>query len=155
RAGDRALSLLAYEEAARLYNVALFARPDAPTRCELLLARGEAESRAGRTPAAKETFVAAAEIARKLGLPKALAQAAVGYGGRIVWVRAADDTRLVPLLEEALAALPPDKRALRAGRLRPARNWQPGAASSPRSGGRWGCGGCWQWLRGDWTRGKP
>jgi len=120
RAGDRALSLLAYEEAARLYNVALFARPDAPTRCELLLARGEAESRAGRTPAAKETFVAAAEIARKLGLPKALAQAAVGYGGRIVWVRAADDTRLVPLLEEALAALPPDKRALRArvlGRL--------------------------------------
>jgi DNA-binding SARP family transcriptional activator/tetratricopeptide (TPR) repeat protein len=120
RAGDRALSLLAYEEAARLYDVALAARPDDATRCELLLARGEAESRAGRTPAAKETFVAAAAMARELRLPKALARAAVGYGGRIVWVRAADDARLVPMLEEALAALPLDERELRArvlGRL--------------------------------------
>jgi DNA-binding SARP family transcriptional activator len=53
RAGDRALGLLAYEEAARLYDVALSARPNERTRCELLLARGEAETRAGRTGDAK------------------------------------------------------------------------------------------------------
>jgi len=105
RAGDRALSLLAYEEAARLYDVALAAKPDDAMRCELLLARGEAEIRAGDTVRAKETFLAAAALARKLELPRALARAAAGYGGRIVWLRAGDDPRLVPLLEEALAAL--------------------------------------------------
>lgn len=105
RAGDRALSLLAYEEAARLYDVALAAKPDDATRCELLLARGEAEARAGSTSAAKHTFSEAAALARELELPQALARAAVGYGGRIVWSRAGDDPRLVPLLEEALTAL--------------------------------------------------
>jgi DNA-binding SARP family transcriptional activator len=114
RAGDRALALLAYEEAARLYDVALAARPDEPTRCELLLARGEAVARAGGTHAAKDSFVAAAEIARALQLPRALARAALGYGGRIVWVRGGGDPMLVPLLEEALAALPADEQALRA-----------------------------------------
>ena len=34
-----------------------------------------------------------------------LARAAAGYGGRIIWARAGDDARLVPLLEEGLAAL--------------------------------------------------
>ena len=114
RAGDRALALLAYEEAARLYDVALAARPDEASRCELLLARGEAVARAGGTHAAKDSFVAAAEIARALRLPRALARAALGYGGRIVWVRGGGDPKLVPLLEEALAALPGDEQALRA-----------------------------------------
>jgi DNA-binding SARP family transcriptional activator/tetratricopeptide (TPR) repeat protein len=120
RAGDRALALLAYEEAARLYDVALSAEPDERTRCELLLERGEAEIRAGRTADAKETFLGAAVRARQLGLSQALARAALGYGGRILWVRAGDDERLVPLLEEALAALPAQELELRArllGRL--------------------------------------
>src|SRR5204863_8359968 len=47
----------------------------------------------------------AADIARRLGLEEKLANAAGGYGGRIVWARAGDDARLVPLLEEALSAL--------------------------------------------------
>jgi DNA-binding SARP family transcriptional activator/tetratricopeptide (TPR) repeat protein len=114
RAGDRALSLLAYEEAARLYDVALAAKPDDATRCELLLARGEAEIRAGDTVRAKETFLAVAALARELRLPRALARAALGYGGRIVWVRAGDDARLVPLIDEALAALPDGEDELRA-----------------------------------------
>ncbi|MFL5909681.1 MAG: BTAD domain-containing putative transcriptional regulator [Gaiellaceae bacterium] len=113
RAGDRALALLAYEEAARLYDVALSARPDARTRCELLLARGEAEIRAGDTSRAKDTFLDGAAIARELGLPHALAGAALGYGGRIVWVRAGNDRHLVPLLEEAIAALPQEEVKLR------------------------------------------
>jgi DNA-binding SARP family transcriptional activator len=119
RAGDRALGLLAYEEAARLYESALdalgFADPqDEQTRCELLLGLGEAEVRAGKTRAAKQAFVEAAAIARRLGLRRELARAAAGYGGRIVWARAARDDRLVPLLEEGLAALADEDVELRA-----------------------------------------
>jgi DNA-binding SARP family transcriptional activator len=105
RAGDRALALLAYEEAARLYAAALAMVEDEAVRCELLLSLGAAEGRAGNTPAARTTFVEAAEIAGRLNLPKAFAGAAAGYGGRIFWERAGADVRLVPLLEEALAQL--------------------------------------------------
>jgi len=118
-AGDRAIELLAYEEAARLYALALdaleLARPgDESLRCALLLSLGEAEIRAGDTPAAKETFATAAEIARRLGQGLELARAAAGYGGRVVWVRAGGDTRLVSLLEEGLDALGHDDVVLRA-----------------------------------------
>jgi DNA-binding SARP family transcriptional activator len=104
-AGDRALELLAYEEAARLYAAALALVKDEGVRCELLLSLGAAQGRAGNTPAARTTFVEAAEIAGRLNLPKTFASAAAGYGGRIVWERAGADVRLVPLLEEALARL--------------------------------------------------
>jgi DNA-binding SARP family transcriptional activator/tetratricopeptide (TPR) repeat protein len=123
RGGDRALALLAYEEAVRLYELALDAlslsTDDEAMRCELLLALGDARTRAGDT-AAKSAFLDAAEIARRLGAPRALARAAVGYGGRIVWVRAGGDERLVPLLEEALRVLgdaDPDLRTLLLARL--------------------------------------
>lgn len=119
RAGDRALALLAYEESARLYDRALDALErgdlrDERARCELHLSLGEAEARAGNSAAAKRAFVEAAAIARRLGLPRELARAAVGYGGRSVWARAGDDDRLVPLLEEGLAALAEDDVELRA-----------------------------------------
>jgi DNA-binding SARP family transcriptional activator len=119
RAGDRALALLAYEEAARLYQMALDALelldPDDETaRCELLLSLGEAEIRAGNSSVAKERFLDAAGIARRVGLSLELARAAAGYGGRIVWARAEGDDRLVPLLEEGLAALADEDVELRA-----------------------------------------
>jgi DNA-binding SARP family transcriptional activator len=119
RAADRALQLLAYEESARLYGMALEAlhlsgRLDERTRCELLLSRGEAELRAGRGSAAKEIFLEAAGIARRLDLPGELAQAAAGYGGQMVFARAASDVRLVPLLEEALVGLADEDVELRA-----------------------------------------
>ena len=117
-AGDRALNLLAYEEAARLYRGALKAhdmgRPDEGTRCELLLSLGEAEMRAGNAPLAKSAFLDAAGIARDLGLGREFARAAAGYGGRIVWARAGEDVRLVPLLEEALEGLGEEDAQLRA-----------------------------------------
>ena len=118
-AADQALALLAYEEATRLYEAALdaLAAWDGAgdgTRCELLLGLGEAQARAGETPAAKETFALAAEIARRTGLGEELARAAAGYGGRIVWGRAGDDARLVPMLEEGLAALAGRQTPLRA-----------------------------------------
>jgi DNA-binding SARP family transcriptional activator len=110
QAGDRALALLAYEEAARLYETALEAleltAPDREEeRCDLLLALADAQFRAGESSAARATFLDAAAIARRLGLVRRLARAAIGYGGRIVWARSSRDDRLVPLLEEALAAL--------------------------------------------------
>jgi eukaryotic-like serine/threonine-protein kinase len=110
RAGSRAVELLAYEEAVRLHEMALAALgPDsaatARSRCELLLALADAKGRAGDSRGAKASFLRAAELARSAGLPEALAQAALGYGGRFVWDRAMSDERLVPLLQDALATL--------------------------------------------------
>jgi DNA-binding SARP family transcriptional activator len=117
-AGDRAKTLLAYEEAARLYTGAIetlesHAAGDENDRCELLLRLGDVQARAGDIPSAKETFLRAAEIARSAGMPEQLARAALGYGGRFVWARAWGDARLVPLLEEALALLPEADSELR------------------------------------------
>jgi DNA-binding SARP family transcriptional activator len=119
RAGDRALTLLAYEEAARLYATALEALDrsgpsDERVGCGLLLSLGEAEARAGHAVAAKKAFIGAADIAQRIGLASEFARAAAGYGGRIVWARAGTDDRLVPLLEEALAALGDEEIELRA-----------------------------------------
>jgi DNA-binding SARP family transcriptional activator len=119
RAGDRAFALLAFEEAARLYESALealdIASPaDERERCRLLLSRGDAEARAGNMDTARVAFIEAAGIARRLSLAHELAQAAAGYGGRIVWARGAEDDRLVPLLEEGLAALSDEDVELRA-----------------------------------------
>ena len=118
-AGDRAVALLAYEEAARLYEIALDAlertQPgDEASRCRLLLALGEAQARGGLTDPARESFLLAADLARRLNLPDELARAALGYGGRFAYARAGADRRLVPLLEAALAALPDGDSELRA-----------------------------------------
>lgn len=119
RAAERAAAQLAYEEAVRLYVAALRALDlagiaDEATRCELLLGLGEAQAAAGEVAAGKETFLQAVERARRSGSPKRLARAALGYGGRFAWARAGGDTRLVPLLEEALTGLPDEQSALRA-----------------------------------------
>ena len=105
RAGDRASSLLAYEEAARLYEAALTLTVGDIRRCELLLALGDARARAGDTPASKRAFRDAAELAENLELSDHLAQAALGYGGRLVWDVARDDPSVLPLLERALVAI--------------------------------------------------
>jgi class 3 adenylate cyclase/tetratricopeptide (TPR) repeat protein len=118
-AGDRALALNAYPAAARLYETALEAldladASDEEMRCELLLALGEAEGRAGNTAAANEVLLDAVGIARRLGLSRELARAANNYGGRMVWARGSLDARLVPLLEEGLAGLSQEDVELRA-----------------------------------------
>jgi DNA-binding SARP family transcriptional activator len=117
-AADRAARLFAYEEAARLYEMALEALgPDsaatARLRCELFLALADAQGRAGEGSDAKTTFLRAAELARSADEPELLARAAVSYGGRFVWDRAVSDERLVPLLEDALAAVGEADSALR------------------------------------------
>jgi tetratricopeptide (TPR) repeat protein len=111
RAGVRAARLLAYEEAVRLFQTALEALElqepvDNAAYCELLLELGDAQARAGDVAAAKKTFLEAAEIAKRESMPKRLARAALGYGGRFVWEPGRGDPHLRPLLEEALAVLP-------------------------------------------------
>jgi DNA-binding SARP family transcriptional activator len=118
RAGARAVDLLAYEEAVRLYEMALEAlgpesAATARSRCDLLLALANARGRAGDNPGARASFLKAAELARSAGLPEVLGRAALGYGGRFVWDRAMSDERLVPLLQDALAALGEVDSALR------------------------------------------
>ena len=87
--------------------MALALAGDAATRCELLLALGDAQARAGDTPR-RSSVPRGRELAERLGLPEQLARAALGYGGRIIWEVSRDDERLVPLLERALAALGDD-----------------------------------------------
>jgi DNA-binding SARP family transcriptional activator/tetratricopeptide (TPR) repeat protein len=110
RAGDHAQSVVAHEEAARLYEsalqaLALSSAPECALERTLLLALGEALSRAGDTPRAKDAFRRAAELARRDDDATGLAAAALGYGGKIVWARPAGDALVVSLLEEALAAV--------------------------------------------------
>jgi tetratricopeptide (TPR) repeat protein len=65
--------------------------------------------------------------------PELLARAALGYGGRFPWLRAGNDSRLVPLLEEALGALGEESapRVRLLARLAGARRDQP--SLEPRS----------------------
>ena len=113
RAGDRAVGQLAFEEAERHYETALALVGDAVTRCELLVALGEARARAGDRERAKEAMYEAAQLAERHGLREQLGRAALGYGGRIIWDVSRDDARLVPLLERALDAVDEDDSPMR------------------------------------------
>jgi DNA-binding SARP family transcriptional activator len=118
RAGARAVALLAYEEGARLYEMALEAlgtdgAASTQLRCELLLALADAQGRAGDAQAAKSQSLRAADLARSAALPGLLARAAAAYGGRFLWTHELTDARLVPLLEDGLSALGEGDRVLR------------------------------------------
>lgn len=119
-AGDRAMQVLAYEEAAGHYERALGSMQlagvsDDRRRCELLLRLAEAWRRTGESTVARRTFQQAAAIARRLRAPELLADAAIGYarglGGFLHVVRA--DETIIALLEEALGALDDSDSALR------------------------------------------
>ena len=117
RAGQRAMTLLAYEEAVQYYETALAALAlqetvDEAQRCEILLALGEARMKAGDFPQAMETFQRSAAIARQLRSPEGLARAALGFE------EASQRPGLfggpaVHLLEEALEALGREDSVLR------------------------------------------
>ena len=78
------MTLAAYEEAVRFYEMALQALTrqapaDEAQRCTLLLALGEAQRTAGRSPQALDTLQEAADIARRPGSPEYLARAALEF----------------------------------------------------------------------------
>jgi len=119
RAADRAAVALAFEEAARLYEMAMEALDasgahDEDLRCRLLLALGDALGRGADLERAHATYLGAAKLARRLSRPDMLARAALGYGGRFVWAKAGTDSRVVPLLREAVAATEGESGTLRA-----------------------------------------
>ncbi len=146
RAGRRAMLLLAYEEAVGHFELALqtlelVGEPGEDSRCELLLALGDAQAAAGDRTKSQETFVQAADAARVAGHAEKLAEAALGLGRQSALdetfeARGKTHELLVQLLEEALAALPVADSPLRArllSRLAAAFFWKMGSHERRRS----------------------
>jgi DNA-binding SARP family transcriptional activator len=109
RAGERAVAMLAYDEASRFLARALEALeahgvPDDPRAGALQIARGDALLRAGAPGEARACFAAAAALARRTRDSELLAHAALGSAGLGVALIDVDPER-VELLEEALAAV--------------------------------------------------
>ncbi|MDQ3932222.1 MAG: AAA family ATPase [Actinomycetota bacterium] len=119
QAGRRSLQLLAYEEAAEHFALALDLLDqlggEESQHLELLLALGDARMGAGHRQEAVEAYDRAATSARHLGQAEELARAALGLGvaGSRLEARSVDQ-RQIDLLEEARAALGEEDSALRA-----------------------------------------
>jgi predicted ATPase/class 3 adenylate cyclase len=107
RAGERAVSVAAFEEAAAHFERALQAleltRGDSPEReCRVLLALAEIHARVGARDASRVAASRAAELARAQGSSELLALAALNYGPEHGFGE--PDEPRVRLIEEALAA---------------------------------------------------
>jgi len=118
RGAQHAEAVLAYEEAAPLYEAAVAALEtmtpvDETLRCDLLLGLGESAYGAGRFDRTREAFQRAADSARRLGGCERLARAALGFGMPPIAPYTVDG-HLVALLEDALAALGDADGTLRA-----------------------------------------
>jgi class 3 adenylate cyclase/tetratricopeptide (TPR) repeat protein len=116
RAAEQARARFACEDAVAHYQRALemfelLPHPDERQRCALLLDLGEAQSFTGlgEEAAAMETFLKAAEAARKTNDADALARAADGYHEASYWATGGSpqhfQTNVVPLLQEAARLL--------------------------------------------------
>ena len=122
-AADRAMDVLAYEEAARLYEMALHALElgdaDGMRRCELLIRLGDSQIKSGDHEKGQPSLSEAAALAKGLGRADRMAEAALALGGHGP-IPGVVDVRQVGLLEDALAALEKGDSALKAkvmGRL--------------------------------------
>jgi len=121
RAGEQALRVLAFEEAAVQFARALHLLDLAPVsvpghRCEVLLRLGEAANRAAQGPESVQAYQYAAALARQIGSPVQLARAAIGLCGvGSTWAQyGRHDSALVDVLREALDGLDPGEAGLRA-----------------------------------------
>jgi DNA-binding SARP family transcriptional activator/class 3 adenylate cyclase len=119
RAGDRALDQLAHQEAAGWYRQALDLLDHSAEaaarleRCDLLIALGEAERRAG-DPAHRQTLLDAERLAQELTDPERFARAALANSRGIFSTWGKVDSERAEVLETALEALGPGDSALRA-----------------------------------------
>ncbi len=118
-AGERALRLLAFEEAVGHFTRSLeiaeqFGSQDRAARCDALIALAEAQHRAGDAAQADANSERAASLARAMGDPQRLAAAALRAGPlNDLGIGGADEDQ-VQLLEEARAKLPEEDSHLRA-----------------------------------------
>jgi len=120
RAGDRALTQLAHDEAANYYRQAIELLGAArgsdtePRRGELLISLGEAQRRAGDV-AYRETLLDAARLAEARDDVDALVRAALANHRDVLWSAVGFvDTDRVAVLEAALQAIEGDDGAVRA-----------------------------------------
>lgn len=104
QSAQRAAQLLAFEEAARLYQLALqlqrqhFAK-DTPAQCALLLDLGDVELNLGAAERALSAYQAAAGLARAEGLVLLFARAAVGFERSNAAAARTGETAVALLLE--------------------------------------------------------
>ena len=137
RAGDRAVDMLAHEEAAAQYELALQAldmkdKPAERQRYDLLMALGQAYTQADVPDNAMATLKQAAQVGQGLGDGELHGRAAVRYAESVSRGPLAGTQAAVPLLEEALAAeQSPALRARLLARISFALE-EPGGAIGPR-----------------------
>jgi tetratricopeptide (TPR) repeat protein len=116
RAAKGAAAQLGYEEAAEFYERALetleLCERDESRKCELLVALGIAQTKAGKMEAARKTLEVATDAARELDEADLLVQAAL----RLAYVSEAGgtDERIVEVLEAALDRVGPEDAIERA-----------------------------------------
>jgi tetratricopeptide (TPR) repeat protein len=116
-AGDAAMQVCAYADAAELYRWALAAHGQGSTHdvratCELLMSAAYAERQAGRVNEARDCCGRAIEIARKMGFGDLLVRAARSLRPT-VWLAPVPDRLVLDALELALEILPADAGAAR------------------------------------------
>jgi len=134
-AGDQAMRILGFEDAAVHYTRALellaHDGADLQRRCDIQLHLGDAQRRAGSGSDGREVFRQAAGVARQLEDATLLARAALGLAR--TEENGAVDSERIAILEEALRALGPQDSVWRArllGRLAMANYFQPGRGRS-------------------------
>jgi predicted ATPase len=119
-AGHDAMRMLAFEEAERLYQLALVAMErrggESGARLQLLLTLGDAQVKLGVSESARTTFTHALALASETGDADAFALAVLGLGARGYMAGGDPDDELIALLEEAFEQLPPVDSPLRARR---------------------------------------
>ncbi|MDP9238482.1 MAG: AAA family ATPase, partial [Chloroflexota bacterium] len=108
RAGERAVELYAWEEAAGHYERALQAMDltgagNTRQRFDLLMRLGVAHGFMGDAPSAKDAYERAAHVGRAAGLAEQQALAAARYAGSFAFIT--DPAPAVAMLDEALAGL--------------------------------------------------
>jgi tetratricopeptide (TPR) repeat protein len=122
RAGEQAISRLAYEEAVLLLSRAVTLRRladpvDHAQLATLELALAAAEADAGRWEAARRSYARAATAARAAGDGATFARAALGHSGGTWEQYGREDAESVGLIEEALERLAPGDSRLRSQAL--------------------------------------
>ena len=131
-AADRAVAMLAYEDAVTLYERALQLLPPSEAhgdrRSDILMRLGDARARSGDTVGARRSYEEAADLSRLHDDPEAVARAALalvtsaapvrlGFGGLLVTSIVDPGNNGVALLEEVQRTLPPGDSSLRARTL--------------------------------------